>query len=259
MEYTEKPSADVMQTLFCRYHTTRDTELRNEIVMSYSYIAKAIAGQMRGVASNFAQMEDIVNQGIITLIECVEKFDETKNVKFESFAFAKVKNSIIDFLRKQDFLPRRVRQTSKEIKAAEKALGNEKMREPTLNEVADYMHISPEQLMKYYGEISRASLVSLDELYHKDGDEGEDEFDISDTDSQRLDSGLFREEMRSMLIAALDTLTQRERTVISLYYFEKLKLHEIAKVLSVGESRVCQLHIKAINKLKGQLEEYIRD
>ncbi len=248
----EKPTAEVMQELFAQYRINKDVTLRNEIVMSYSYIAKAVAGQMRGVASSYAQMEDIVNQGIITLIECVDRFDESKNVKFEAYAFMRVKHSIIDYLRQQDFLPRRLRQSAKEVREAENELGNRLMREPTITEVAEHMKITDSQLTKIYAEISKASLISLDELYHKDK---EDMHDIPDDSSGQLDSGLFREEQRAELIAAIETLNDRERTIISLYYFERLKLTEIAKVLTVSESRISQLHVRALHKLRAKLEE----
>ncbi len=254
MPQYEKPTSEAMQRLFEQYRRTRDINLRNEIVMAYNYIAKAVAGQMRGVSSNYAQMEDIVNQGVITLIECVEKYDESKNVRFETYAFTRVKHSIIDYLRGQDFLPRRLRQSSKEIKEAEYNLGNTLMREPTLAEMANYLNITEQQLTKTYAELSKASLISLDELYHKDKEDGGQ--DISD-DENHLDSGIFRQEQREEIIMAIKTLSERERTIISLYYYEKLKLHEIAKILEVSESRISQLHVKALNKLKSKLEEYI--
>ncbi len=256
MPQYEKPTSEVMQGLFEQYRKNKDINLRNEIVMSYSYIAKAIAGQMRGVASNYAQMEDIVNQGIITLIECVDRFDESKNVKFETYAFTRVKHSIIDYLRGQDFLPRRLRQTAKEVKEAENSLGNQLMREPTISEVAVYLNMTEKQLNKVYSELSKASLISLDELYHKDKEDGGQ--DVADaTDNGHLESGLFKEELRSEIIKAITSLSDREKTIISLYYYEKLKLHEIAKILSVSESRISQLHVKALNKLKDKLNEYI--
>ncbi len=255
MPQYEKPTSEAMHNLFEQYRKTKDVSLRNEIVMAYNYIAKAVAGQMRGVSANYAQMEDIVNQGVITLIECVERFDESKNVRFEAYAFTRVKHSIIDYLRGQDFLPRRLRQSAKEIKEAEYKLGNSLMREPTLAEIAKFLDVTEQQLTKTYAELSKASLISLDELYHKDKEDGGQ--DISD-DENHLDAGIFREEQRDEIIKAINTLTERERTIISLYYYEKLKLHEIAKILNVSESRISQLHVKALNKLKDKLEEYLR-
>ncbi len=255
MPLYDKPPAQDIEKLFASYRLSRDVTLRNELVMAYSYIAKAVAGQMRGAAQSYAQMEDIVNQGIITLIDCVEKFDETKEVKFESYAFAKVKNSIIDYLRQQDFLPRRVRKLAKDIHEAEKVLGDRHFREPTLAEVAEYMDISPEQLKKHYAELSRASIVSLDELYHRD--DNEDDFDIESDDG--LHKGLFAEEQRGELIKAIELLNERERLIISLYYFEKLKIGEIAHIMSVSESRVSQLHVRALNSLKDKLTHYVKN
>ncbi len=255
MTGNEKLSQEALRKLFSDYKKSRDTALRNELVMAYSHIAKSVASQMRGVASSYSQMEDIVNQGMITLIDCVEKFNEDKGVRFEAYAYAKIKNSIIDFMRKQDFLPRRVRKLAKEIHAAEKALEDKHFREPTLSEVAEYMGLEVEKLSIYYAEISRSSLISLDELYHTDSNDNE--FDVQDNKDEHI--GLFKEEQKEYIIKALETLNERERTIISLYYYEKLKIQEIAQILSVSESRISQLHVKALNKLKNVLQSYIYD
>ncbi|MDD3429643.1 MAG: sigma factor, partial [Oscillospiraceae bacterium] len=118
------------QQLLQVYYSAPTVNLRNDLVMLYSYIPKTVAAQMRGVTSSYAQLEDIVNQGVITLIDCIEKFDPTKGVKFESYAFMRVKCANIDFIRKQDWLPRRVRKTAKDVTLAHDELSNKLMREP---------------------------------------------------------------------------------------------------------------------------------
>lgn len=240
-----------------QYFQTPNLEVRNQLVLHYSYIAKTVALQMRGISSNYAQLEDIVNQGIITLIDCIEKFDPSKEVKFESYAFMRVRGSIIDFIRKQDWLPRRVRKTAKDISAAYEKLSGDLMREPTSGEIAAYLNISSDTLHKHYGEMTRSVMLSFESLLDNtisnifSSEKSCDVHDLPET-------GIFQEEMKTILVEAIDSLTDRERMVITLYYYENLKLSEISKVLEVSESRVCQIHSKAILKLKTKIGDYMK-
>lgn len=240
------------------YQERRDTATRNELVMAYSYIARTVAMQMRGISSNYAQMEDIVNQGIITLIDCVEKFDPQKGIKFESYAFMRVKGAVIDFIRKQDWLPRRVRLTAKNISAAHDALCNELMREPTQRELADRLNMPLQALAKHYGEISNSVMLSFEGLIQNVSQMGETLEDISDEEAG-AENDIFRQEFHSTLQAALDTLSERERLVVTLYYYEHLKLSDIARVLGVSDQRVSQINSKAILKLRTKMEDYMRE
>lgn len=242
--------------LLRKYKESGDPMLRNELVMRYSYIAKTVAQQMRGIASSYADVEDIVNQGILTLIDCIDKFEHNKEVKFESYAFMRVRGAIIDFVRKQDWRPRRVRKTAKEVAAAYDELSNSLLREPTDREISDFLNISEGALQKHYSEFSRAMVVSFESLL-----ENSAQTDIVPTLADELEQPeqkLFRQELREQLIVAIDSLTEREKLVISLYYYENLKLAEISKVLCVSESRVCQIHSKALGKLKERMDCYVR-
>ncbi len=243
--------------LLDQYLTTRDLEIRNQLVLHYSYIAKTVALQMRGISSNYAQLEDIVNQGIITLIDCIEKFDPCKEVKFESYAFMRIRGSIIDFIRKQDWLPRRVRKTAKDISAAYEKLSSQLMREPNTHELAEYLDISVDVIYKHYGEMTRSVMLSFESLLDNTIN---NIFSLEKcNDGQELpESGIFQEEMKKVLVEAIDSLTDRERMVVTLYYYENLKLSEISKVLEVSESRVCQIHSKAIIKMKTRIESYMK-
>lgn len=239
------------------YQRTGDIELRNQLVMHYSYIAKTVAAQMRGVTASYAQMEDIVNQGIITLIDCIDKFKPAKGVKFESYAFMRIKCANIDFIRKQDWLPRRVRKAAKDISTAYDELSNQFMREPTTKEIADKLGLSETAVNKHYSEMSNSVMLSFEtllqsSLYGEAGPEkpAGDEFLPEDR--------LMKTELRQQLIEAIDSLTEKERLVISLYYYEHLKLYEIAEILKVSESRVCQTHSKAILKMQRRLEKYMK-
>lgn len=246
------------RTLMEEYHSTGSRELRNKLVMHYSYIAKAVASQMRGYTANYAQLEDIVNQGMITLIDCVERFDADKGVKFESYAFMRVKCANIDFIRQQDWLPRRVRKTAKDISAAYDRLSNELMREPSIRELAACMEVPEEQIQKHYGEISNSVMVSLETVLQSTlGDAGAT-LDVSDSPELQPEERLMNEELRRQLAEAIDELSERERLVVSLYYYEHLRLLEIAEVMGVSESRVCQLHSKAVAKMRLKLNEYMK-
>lgn len=236
------------------YRKTGDLELRNLLVMHYSYIARAVASQMRGITSTYAQMEDIVNQGILTLIDCIEKFEPGKGVKFEAYAFMRIKNANIDFVRKQDWLPRRVRKAARDITEAHDALSNQLLREPTSKELAQHMGISEEAVNKHYSEITNSVLLSFEMLLQNAAPGTESSADEESLPEMRL----MQQELREQLIEAIDSLTERERLVISLYYKERLKFYEIAQVMGVSESRVSQTHSRAILKMRRRLEQYMK-
>lgn len=237
------------------YQRTGDVELRNRLVMHYSYIPKVIAAKMRGLTNAYAQLEDLVNQGMLTLIDCVEKFSQEKGMKFESYAFMRVKGANIDFIRKQDWLPRRVRKTARDVTDAYNVLANQFMREPTTKELADYMDVPESTIERHFAEISNSVLLSFENLLQ--GAAGEqDSQDYSSGDSDMPENSMLRKELREQLAAAIEGLTERERLILSLYYHEHLRLCEIAKVLSVSESRVSQMHSRLILKLRNAMTEY---
>lgn len=240
------------------YKKTGDLQLRNQLVMHYSYIARAVAVQMRGITSTYAQTEDIVNEGILTLMDCIDKYSPEKGVKFESYAFMRVKCANIDFIRKQDWLPRRVRRAAREITAAHEQLSNTLMREPTQKELAEHLGMSESAINKHYSEITNSVMLSFEMLLQSALPSGDAFSGDRQAPDGQPESRLLREELREQLITAIDTLTEKERTVVSLYYKEHLKFYEIAQVMSVSESRVCQTHSKAILKLRHKLQSYMK-
>lgn len=244
-------------SLMKEYKETGNIELRNQLVMNYSYIAKTVAVQMRGISSNYAQVEDIVNQGIITLIDCVERFDINKGIKFESYAFMRIRGAIIDFVRKQDWLPRRVRLTAKNISAAHDELCNELMREPTQQEIADRLGMPLDKLTKYYSEISNSVLLSFEGLIQNVNQMG-DLLENFLTDDSLPEKNIFKQELRETLKDAIDSLSERERLVVTLYYYENLMLSDIAKILNVSDQRVSQINSKAVMKLRNKMENYMK-
>ncbi len=241
-------------TLLENYLKAPSVSLRNDLVMQYSYIAKTVAAQMRGVTASYAEVEDIVNNGIITLIDCIERFDPQKSGSFEAYAFSRIKCANIDFIRKQDWLPRRVRKTARDITAAYDALANELMRVPSAKELADYLGVEETIIYKHYREISNSVLLSFEMLLSS---AAENSADDTAGDFEQPDASLIRSELRQRLMDAIDALSERDRLVISLYYYEHLKLHEIAQVLNVSEARVCQARSKAILRLRSHLNDYL--
>ncbi len=248
---------DPLQTLE-EYRQSSNLELRNELVMHYSYIAKSVAMQMRGITSNYAQVEDIVNEGIITLMDCLDKFTPNRGMKFENYAYMRIRNATIDYIRKQDWVPRRVRKTARDVSTAYNELSTNLMREPTTHELATYMGVTTKEINQHYTEISSASVLSFEELL-QNAMMGEKELtSIALPKEQRLpEQDLLQQELREQLKIAIANLNEKERITISLYYYERLKLHEIAKVLGVSESRVSQTHTRAILKMKQHLSHYL--
>lgn len=254
MAFVTEENLENPAQILAEYQKSGNLELRNSLVMHYSYIARAVAVQMRGITSSYAQVEDIVHQGILTLIDCIEKFQPTKGVKFESYAFMRIKCANIDFVRKQDWLPRRVRKAAKDVTAAYDELSNTLLREPTTKEIAAHMGISEEDVHKHYSEINSSVMLSFEMLLQNAGPGIESKAD----DSALPENRLMRQELHQQLMEAIDALTERERLVISLYYKEHLKLYEIAQVMGVSESRACQTHSRAIIKMRARLEQYMK-
>ena len=169
----------------------------------------------------------------------------------------RVKNANIDFIRKQDWLPRRVRKTARDVGAAFDKLSNELMREPTVKELAGFMEIPEESLRTHYSEISSSVMMSFETIL-QGAVQDNASLDFSDDADTRPEECLFRQELKEQLMLCIDSLTEKERLVVSLYYYERLRLAEIAEIMGVSESRVCQLHHKAVDKMKKQLDLYMK-
>ncbi|MDL2294130.1 FliA/WhiG family RNA polymerase sigma factor [Ruminococcaceae bacterium OttesenSCG-928-D13] len=241
------------------YQRTGDADLRNDLLMHYSYIAKSVAVQMRGITGGYAQVEDIVNEGIITLMDCLDKYTPDKGMKFENYAYMRVRNANIDFVRKQDWVPRRVRRTAREVSEAYNALSTELMREPTNKELAAHMNVPEETIHKHLAEMNAGAVLSFEELLASAMPGAAEQATLAGAEGADTlpERDLMQTELRAQLVAAIDSLTEKERLVVSLYYYERLKLHEIATIMGVSESRISQTHSKAILKMKQRLTAYV--
>ena len=236
--------------LFEQYNITKDIELRNEIVLRYMDVVKYVAVSTRGIYCKYAETEDIVNEGVLALIKAVESYDLQRGIKFETYASIKVKGAIIDFVRKQDWVPRPVRHFAHLLDQAYNELYSKLDRHPTNQEIADHMGISKEKLLRSMADLAGTVTLSFEELLYEDNFE-------SCEGGETADQEMYEKELKDTLAAAINELKPREKQVISLYYYEKLKFGEIAKVLGVTESRICQIHSKAMLLLKRKLQDYI--
>ncbi len=239
-----------------KYHATKDKALRNEIVLFYQSLIKYAVFSTRNMYQKYADAEDITNEAYLALISAVETFDPDKNVKFESYASMKMRGAIIDYIRRQDIIPRSVRAFAKELENVYSKLYAKLSREPSTDEIAEEMGVPKEKLLKNMADAAAASSLSFEELLYEDGSE----IFVSDEGGGiwNVEKNLYLKERAKMLAKAIEELKEQQRLVITLYYYEKLKFSDIAKVLDVSESRVCQIHSKAMLKLKYNMEQYIK-
>lgn len=237
--------------MFEQYRLTKDIGLRNDIVLRYMDIVRYVAVSTRGIYCKYAEVDDIVNEGVLALIKAVETYDLERGVKFETYAAIRVKGAIIDFVRKQDWIPRRVRHFGHTLETAYNELYTKLDRHPTNQELADFLEMPKEKLLRAMADLAGAATLSFEELLY------EDNFEDMDQGGFAADQEMYEKELKEVLTAAINELKPREKQVISLYYYERLKFGDIAKVLGVSESRICQIHSKAMLLLKRKLKDYV--
>lgn len=246
---------DKILRLWDGYKRNKSIEARNEIVLQYTNLVRKIVLRFKGSYSNFGQLDDMVNQGIIALIDSVEKFDPDMGNKFETFASLKIKGAIIDFMRKQDWVPRNQRNLSKELDEIYNELYAERGCEPSKQEMADKMGVTLPNLDKILQQRHNSIILSYEEAINEKMMIASPLI-ANDSDKETPETGLLYDELKEKLMEAIDQLNEKERLVVSLYYYENLKLKEIAEVMSITESRVSQIHSAAIIKMKNRLNNY---
>ncbi len=255
------PAGDVeiaLRELWQDFKATGDQRLRERLILHYSPLVKYVAGRVGvGLPPNIEQA-DLVSYGIFGLIDAIEKFDLERSIKFETYAISRIRGAIIDELRAIDWIPRSVRYKAREVEKAYAKLESELHRTPTEPEVAKEMGISLSDLHGIFSQVSFVNVVALDELLSVGGEKG-DKLSLVDTleDHKAEDPVLAfeGEETKYLLAKAINQLPEREKIVVTLYYYEGLTLAEIGKVLGVTESRICQMHTKAVLQLRGKLAE----
>ena len=214
--YKEKTNEELLQL----YKETDSLEIKQELVMRYVYLVKSIALQMRDIYMSFAQVDDIVNEGVIAIMSAIDKFDPDKNVKFETYISKRIKGMIIDIARKQDWVPRSTRKNTRDIEEAVTTLYNRLGHYPSTQEVIQYLNITPERYQE---------------------------------------NRFLQKEVMEVLAEGISQLKENEQLVVSLYYIDELNMRQIAQVLEVSEPRVSQIHTNAIRKLKKHMERCFKD
>lgn len=249
-----EPRTDVA-ALWRLFKSEGDPSARDQLILNYSPLVKYVAGRVSSSLPQNIDTADLISYGLFGLIDALDKFDMERGIKFETYAIARIKGAIIDELRAMDWVPRSVRARAKEIEHAYVALEGTLRRPPSDAEVARHMGISSRDLADIFSKLSYSSVMSFEELWL--GGEKDDRQDalgsIADESADDPVAMFESVEIKDILADAIENLPDREKMVVALYYYEGLTLKEIGQVLGVTESRVSQLHTKAVLRLKAKM------
>lgn len=238
-----------IENLWIKYNETKDRNIKNLLIENYIDLVKIISGRMYNYYGSKIEFDDLVGYGILGLIDSIDKFDLSKNIKFETYAQIRIKGAIIDNIRKLDWIPRSLRKKSRDVQNVILHLENKYGRNPSNLEIAEELNISLEELEILLSDISSFNISSLEELLINKGD-----YIIESNESNnRPDEAYEENEIKEFLAASIDTLQDNEKKVISLYYYDELTYKEIGLVMNLSESRISQIHSKAILKIKNYL------
>ena len=241
--------------LWDSYAKLKSPEIREKLILEYAPLVKLVAGRLSMYLGYNVEYDDLVSYGIFGLIDAIDKFDNMKAVKFETYASLRIRGAILDQIRKMDWIPRTIRQKQKKIDTVMKEIESSSGRAATDEEIAKSLGISDDEYLSWQSQMKITNVVSLNEFM-----ESGSEIPAEQTGQQRFDSPeevIEKEELKKMLQQALELLTEKEKKVILLYYYEDLTLKEISNVLEVSESRISQLHTRALQKMKGKMGNYM--
>ncbi|MEU3271757.1 FliA/WhiG family RNA polymerase sigma factor [Saccharomonospora sp. NPDC006951] len=229
--------------------------IRDRLVLHYAPLVKYVAGRVGTGLPTHVDVADLIQSGIFGLVDAIEKFDPERGLRFETYAMQRIRGAILDDLRSQDWVPRVIRSRAREVERALDRLGAKLRRTPTDAELAAELGITLDELRDLYGQLRLTSVVALEDLVSAGRDSGSLVDSLPDEDAVDPAAVLVDMDNRRQLAEAIAQLTERDRVVVSLYYFESLTLAEIGKVLGVTESRVSQLHTRAVLRLRAKLVE----
>lgn len=246
-----------IEALWFTYKAEGDRHDRDRLLLHYASLVRSVAGRVGSNLPSSVDQDDLISYGTLGLIDAIEKFEPERGLKFETYAVSRIRGAIIDELRALDWVPRSVRTKVRDVERAFVALETELSRTPSEAEIAERLAVTVADLRQVFNQASSSTIVALDDLMHRGGDGDDAAVTLGDrlVDHRIEQPGdrLEDEESRRALSQAVSGLNERDRIVISLYYFENLTLAEIGQVLGVTESRVCQLHTKATEALKDRL------
>ncbi|MCR5720608.1 MAG: FliA/WhiG family RNA polymerase sigma factor [Lachnospiraceae bacterium] len=241
------------------YSKTKSPKLREQIILEYAPLVKVVAGRLSMYLGYNVEYDDLVSYGIFGLIDSIDKFDCLKEVKFETYATLRIRGAILDQIRKMDWIPRTIRQKQKKIDTAIREIEAQTGRSATDEEIAVKLGITDDELLDWQSQMKITGVVSLNEFMEQGSDISKD-YDPTSKTTATFDSpeeSLEKKELVDMLNDALSMLTEKEQKVITLYYYEEMTLKEISNVLEVSESRISQLHTRAIQKMRSRLGNYM--
>ena len=228
--------------------------VREKLILEYAPLVKLVAGRLSMYLGYNVEYEDLVSYGIFGLIDAIDKFDYAKAVKFETYASLRIRGAILDQIRKMDWIPRTIRQRQKQIETVIREIESSQGRAATDAEIADGLGITGEEYVEWQSKMKITNVVSLNEFL----EQGSEIPNISGNQQFTMpEEAVEQEELKKVLTEALKLLTEKERRVIELYYYEDLTLKEISYILEVTESRVSQLHTKALQKMKTKMGKYM--
>jgi RNA polymerase sigma factor for flagellar operon FliA len=241
----ERSADGEVAELWAEYDRHRDPALRNRLVLHYAPLVKYVAGRVRSGLPPTVDQGDLVSEGVIGLMDAIDKFEPGRGLQFQTYAVSRIRGSIIDSLRASDWVPRSVRARVRDIEAAQVRLENNLGRTPADHEIAEELEMPVQELRRTYSQVSFTSLADVEEL------------GVSDHLAPHTGELLEDADTRAALVRAVRDLPERDAVVITLYYFEGLALAEIGQVLSVSESRVSQLHTRATLALRAKLHSVL--
>ena len=243
------------QKIWEKYTKNPTQEMREQIIIEYAPLVKIVAGRLSMYLGGNVEYEDLVSYGVFGLIDAIDKFDTNKDVKFETYASLRIRGSILDQIRKMDWIPRTVRQKQKKIDEAIKHLEARTGKTPTDEMLAEELGVSGEELLSWQSQLKVTNVVSLNEFVESGNEpvmDAKGNFRFAQPEEVIAET-----ELKRMLKDAMQLLTEKEQKVILLYYYEDLTLKEISRVLEVSESRISQLHTKALQKMKKKMGPYM--
>lgn len=241
--------------LWDSYAKSKSPEIREKLILEYAPLVKLVAGRLSMYLGYNVEYDDLVSYGIFGLIDAIDKFDSMKAVKFETYASLRIRGAILDQIRKMDWIPRTIRQKQKKIDTVIKEIEASTGRAATDEEIAASLGISEDDYLAWQSQMKITGVVSLNEFM-----ESGSELPAEQTGQRRFESPeevIEKEELKKVLQQALELLTEKEKKVILLYYYEDLTLKEISNVLEVSESRISQLHTRALQKMKIKMGNYM--
>lgn len=245
------------EKLWSEYHKKPTAEIREQLILTYAQLVKLVAGRLSMYLGHNVEFEDLVSYGIFGLIDAIDKFDPEKNVKFETYASLRIRGTILDQIRKMDWIPRTVRQRQRQMDEAIKQIEMRTGKTASDEEIAAELGLSEDEYCNWQSQLKVTNVISLNE-FEEQGAGPEPVMDASHNSHFAQPEDVVEEaELKQMLIDSLDLLTEKERRVIELYYYEDLTLKEISRVLEVSESRVSQLHTKALVKMRKKMGPYM--